>query len=58
VLQKGYPVGGLSQFKLQVDHRQGHPSCVIAGRSRIYRAEPRISVADGEWHDVACARTG
>ena len=57
VLQKGYSVGGVSQFKLQVDHRQGHPSCVIAGRSRIYRAEPALSVADGKWHDVQCERT-
>ncbi len=58
VVQKGYSVGGVSQFKLQVDHRQGHPSCVIAGRSRIYRAEPKLSVTDGTWHDVACVRTG
>jgi Concanavalin A-like lectin/glucanases superfamily len=57
VMQKGYSVGGVSQFKLQVDHQQGHPSCVIAGRSRIYRAEPRLDVADGSWHDVACSRT-
>jgi len=58
VLQKGYSVGGTGQFKLQVDHEQGHPSCVVAGRSRIYRAEPSLNVADGKWHDVACARTG
>jgi concanavalin A-like lectin/glucanase superfamily protein len=58
VLQKGYSVGGVSQFKLQVDHRQGHPSCVIAGNhARIYRAEPRLDVADGMWHDLACTRT-
>ena len=57
VVQKGYSVGGVSQFKLQVDHRQGHPSCVIASRARIYRAEPRIDVADGGWHDLACTRT-
>jgi hypothetical protein len=57
VVQKGYSVGGVSQFKLQVDHRQGHPSCVIAGRARIYRAEPSIDVADGTWHDLTCART-
>ena len=57
VLQKGYSVGGVSQFKLQVDHRQGHPSCVVAGRSRIYRAEPKLNVADGAWHDVACVRS-
>jgi hypothetical protein len=58
VLQKGYSVGGVSQFKLQVDHRQGHPSCVIAGRrARIYRAQPLIDVADGAWHDLECRRT-
>ncbi|KUL26450.1 hypothetical protein ADL15_37785 [Actinoplanes awajinensis subsp. mycoplanecinus] len=58
VVQKGYSVGGVSQFKLQVDHRQGHPSCVIAGqRAVIYRAEPRIDVADGTWHDLECNRT-
>jgi concanavalin A-like lectin/glucanase superfamily protein len=57
VVQKGYSVGGVSQFKLQVDHRQGHPSCVITGnRSRIFRAEPRLDVADGTWHDLACIR--
>lgn len=58
VVQKGYSVGGVSQFKLQVDHRQGHPSCVIAARNRIYRAEPVIDVADGVWHDLACTRSG
>ncbi|BCY04968.1 LamG-like jellyroll fold domain-containing protein [Actinoplanes sp. L3-i22] len=58
VVQKGYSVGGVSQFKLQVDHKQGHPSCVIAGnRARIYRAEPRMDVADGRWHDLECSRT-
>lgn len=57
VLQKGYSVGGVSQFKLQVDHRQGHPSCVIADRWRIYRAEPRLNVADGVWHELVCSRT-
>ncbi|MFI5936049.1 LamG-like jellyroll fold domain-containing protein [Actinoplanes sp. NPDC051494] len=57
VFQKGYSVGGGSQFKLQVDHEQGHPSCVIAGPARIYRAEPRLDVADGAWHEVTCDRT-
>ena len=57
VVQKGYSVGGVSQFKLQVDHRLGHPSCVITGRTgRIYRAEPWVDVADGRWHDLVCAR--
>ncbi|WIM96616.1 laminin G domain-containing protein [Actinoplanes oblitus] len=58
VVQKGYSVGGVSQFKLQVDHRQGHPSCVMAGeRASIYRAEPQVDVADGRWHDLECNRT-
>jgi hypothetical protein len=57
VFQKGFSVGGLSQFKLQVDHRQGHPSCVIAGHRRIFRAEPSIDVADGRWHNLMCARS-
>ncbi|AGZ38358.1 LamG domain-containing protein [Actinoplanes friuliensis] len=57
VFQKGYSVGGVSQFKLQVDHKQGHPSCVIAGRARIYRAEPFMDVADGRWHNLMCARS-
>jgi hypothetical protein len=58
VLQKGYSVGGVSQFKLQVDHRRGHPSCVITGnRRRIYRAEPWLDVADGRWHNLMCTRT-
>ncbi|WP_430779671.1 LamG-like jellyroll fold domain-containing protein [Actinoplanes sp. G11-F43] len=57
VLQKGYSVGGVSQYKLQVDHRQGHPSCVITGqKARIYRAEPWIDVADGNWHRLECRR--
>jgi hypothetical protein len=58
VLQKGYSVGGGSQYKLQVDHLLGHPSCVIAGqRHWIYRAEPWIDVADGRWHNLVCTRT-
>jgi hypothetical protein len=58
VVQKGYSVGGGSQYKLQVDHLRGHPSCVIAGQSRrIYRAEPWLNVADGHWHNLVCSRT-
>ena len=58
VVQKGYSVGGGSQYKLQVDHLLGHPSCVIAGqRHLIYRAEPWIDVADGRWHNLVCSRT-
>jgi hypothetical protein len=58
VVQKGYSVGRISQYKLQVDHRQGHPSCVLAGDGAIYRAEPAVDVADGRWHTLECLRFG
>lgn len=57
VVQKGFSVGGISQYKLQVDHRLGHPSCVLAGEGRIHRAEPAVDVADGKWHTLTCTRT-
>ena len=57
VVQKGYSVGQVSQYKLQVDHRLGHPSCVLAGNGRIYRAEALLDVADGRWHRLVCQRT-
>ncbi|NMO56759.1 hypothetical protein HH310_37000 [Actinoplanes sp. TBRC 11911] len=57
VLQKGYSVGEMGQFKLQVDHSLGHPSCVLANQGRRYRAEPWLDVADGRWHDLACERS-
>jgi hypothetical protein len=57
VVQKGYSVGRVSQFKLQVDHKQGRPSCVIASRTRIHRVEATINVANGAWHNVTCSRT-
>ena len=56
VVQKGYSVGQVSQYKLQVDHRLGHPSCVLAGDGRIHRAEAMIDVADGRWHRLVCQR--
>jgi len=58
VFQKGYSVGGVTQFKLQVDHDKGHPSCVIAGPAEIYKAEPEMNVADGTWHNLTCSREG
>jgi hypothetical protein len=58
VVQKGYSVGGVSQFKLQVDHRLGHPSCVLTGNHRrIFRAEAWLDVADGRWHNLMCVRS-
>lgn len=58
VLQKGFSVGD-SQFKLQVDGAAGHPSCVIVGTAgpTIYVAIASLTVADGRWHRVECARS-
>ena len=60
VLQKGRfdTTGG--QWKLQVDGEEAHPSCIlqsdgIAGR-QFAEAVAEVSVADGDWHDIECAR--
>ena len=58
VVQKGYSVGGVTQFKLQVDGRPGKPSCVIASTVRIYKVIGPRSIADGTWHSVVCTRSG
>jgi hypothetical protein len=57
VLQKGFAVGR-SQFKLQVDGSAGRPSCVLVGVSSpsILVAESAVTVADGRWHQIDCAR--
>jgi hypothetical protein len=59
VLQKGYSVGD-SQYKLQIDGAGGRPSCVLVGvaSSRIDVVTASVSVADGQWHAVECARSG
>jgi hypothetical protein len=58
VVQKGY-ARGHSQFKLQIDGPAGRPSCVLVGtRSpRIHVLIAAVSVADGRWHAVECARS-
>ncbi len=58
VLQKGYSVGGSTQYKLQVDHAAGRPSCVVASKTAIYRVQSPYTVADGRWHGLACHRAG
>jgi len=61
ILQKGRSTAG-TQFKLQVDHRAGLPSCVIAGPvlgvNRIFVAQRNVTVADGDWHTLDCTRVG
>lgn len=58
ILQKGFAVGGRSQWKLQVDGPGGRPSCVLVGQgeSAVYRVVADVSVADGVWHQVSCRR--
>ncbi len=59
VVQKGWSTGG-GQYKLQVDGHAGRPSCVLVGsgaRQPIHVALAAVSVADGRWHTVDCART-
>lgn len=59
VVQKGRSTAG-TQFKLQVDHIAGLPSCVVAGPvlgvNRIFIAKYDKSVADGSWHSLDCRR--
>jgi hypothetical protein len=58
ILQKGFSVGGGSQWKLQVDGVNGHPSCVVVGQgeSTIHDVYADVTIADGSWHDVSCHR--
>ncbi|MEV0267443.1 LamG domain-containing protein [Hamadaea sp. NPDC050747] len=59
IVQKGFSTQG-TQYKLQVDHFAGLPSCVVAGLvfgvNRIYVAQWRHTVADGAWHRLDCVR--
>lgn len=58
VVQKGFSTGGVTQFKLQVDGREGQPSCVVASKTTIYLTIAPMTVADGRWHALACSRSG
>ena len=59
IVQKGRFGTDGGQWKMQVDSDEGHPSCVVRGDSP--GAEPvvvrsKVSIADSEWHRVACRR--
>ncbi|MFI5840979.1 LamG-like jellyroll fold domain-containing protein [Catenuloplanes sp. NPDC051500] len=58
VVQKGFSVGGGTQYKLQVDGVAGRPSCVVASPTHIYRVVAPVRVADGRWHALGCTRAG
>ena len=57
VVQKGYSTTS-SQYKLQVDGKAGHPSCVVVDnrQSAIQLVRSDVTVADGGWHTVECRR--
>ena len=59
VVQKGYSATS-SQYKLQIDGREGRPSCVLVDvkKRTIHQATSTVSAADGAWHTVACRRHG
>ena len=59
IIQKGFSLGGGSQWKLQVDGAQGHPSCVLVGmnETQIHEVLADKTIADDTWHDVSCRRT-
>jgi hypothetical protein len=58
IIQKGFSLGGGSQWKLQVDGEQGHPSCVLVGLNdtEIHEVFADVTVADNAWHDIRCSR--
>ena len=60
VVQKGFAAGGGSQWKLQVDGKDGKPSCVVVGTGEetVYEARAEIGVADSSWHEIICERAG
>ena len=60
VVQKGYATSPGGEWKLQVDGYAGRPSCVLvgAGAATRYVALAGGSVADGQWHQLTCRRTG
>lgn len=60
IIQKGNHGDRAGQWKLQIDGIAGRPSCVISGLRddeylRVVVKSP-VSVADGDWHSVACER--
>lgn len=58
IVQKGFSLGGGSQWKLQMDGNKGHPSCVLVGQNdtQIHEVYADVTIADGRWHNVSCRR--
>jgi hypothetical protein len=60
IVQKGFSLGGGSQWKVQMDGAKGHPSCVLVGQhdTQIHEVYAEVTIANGKWHDVSCRRAG
>lgn len=55
VMQKGYYKQSGGQWKIQLD--QGRPSCRVSGDAGALLVRSDTSVADGQWHRLACVRS-
>lgn len=59
LVQKGFSTGDGGQWKVQVDDKQGYPSCVLVDSldNQFTDVLSSVSVSDGEWHAVSCERS-
>ena len=63
ILQKGRYGETGGQWKLQVDHSAGIPSCVVSGKVPGQTTVKQvvlmasIGVANGQWHQITCRRS-
>jgi hypothetical protein len=60
IVQKGRFDSPGGQWKLQVDGKEGYPSCVLQGEAggerRVAVLTADLTIADNEWHHVSCTR--
>lgn len=59
LLQKGLYT--TSQWKLQLDHTTGRPSCVLRPSDdpgQAVTVKAAAGIADGQWHELICRRQG
>lgn len=60
LLQKGYSTGDGGQWKVQVDDKDGRPSCVLVDSidGAFLDVLSSVSVSDDVWHTIVCERSG
>ena len=59
LVQKGFSTGAGGQWKVQVDDKEGYPSCVLVDsiEEQFLDVQSSDSVSDGDWHTITCDRT-